>query len=136
MTTDVIQISLTETNFLTRWHCHACGGRTKKDPVLAEGKQDLGPSDDGTGRDYRTIRVCDQCLKAGDGLSIDQRLDLFARWLDAEASLTRALIGKLQVPSYAEWVAACRTHDEALCREHEAFSEAECRQYDDGAVPF
>ncbi len=59
MTDDMIKVSLTETNFLTRWHCHVCGGRTEKDPVLAEGVQDIGPSDDGKGRDYRTVRVCD-----------------------------------------------------------------------------
>ncbi len=54
---------LAETNFLTRWMCHVCGGRTEKDPVLAEGRQDVGPRADGNGRDYRTIRVCDQCLR-------------------------------------------------------------------------
>ena len=41
-----------------------------------------------------------------DRLSIDQRLESFARSLDAEAELTRAMIGRLQVPSYAEWEAA------------------------------
>ena len=104
--TDTIKVSLAPTNFLTRWPCHVCGGRTEKDPVLAEGKQDLGPSNDGTVRDYRTVRVCDQCLKGADGLSIDQRLESFAKSLDAEAELTRAMIGRLQVPSYAEWEAA------------------------------
>ena len=117
MTDNVIKISLTETNFLTRWHCHVCGGRTEKDPVLAEGEQDLGPSDDGKGRDYRTVRVCGQCLKGADGVSLDQHLETFARQLEYEAELTRAMIGKLQVPSYAEWEAACREHDEAYCRE-------------------
>lgn len=115
MTTDVIQISLTETNFLTRWHCHVCGGRTEKDPILAEGSQAVGE------RHYRTVRVCDQCLKAADG-SIDQRLELHARQLEAEAALTRELIGKLVVPTYAEWEAAIRQHDEELSREHESFS--------------
>ncbi len=86
--------------------CHVCGGRTEKDPVLAEGEQDIGPSDDGKGREHRIIRVCDQCLKGADGLSIDQRLESFARFLDAEAKFTRAMIGRLQVPSYAEWEAA------------------------------
>ncbi len=105
MTDDVIKISLTPTNFLTRWHCHVCGGRTEKDEMLAEGEQNL-PSDGLPGRKYRTVRVCDQCLKAADGLSIDQRLERFARWLEAEADLTRAMIGKLEVPSYAEWEAA------------------------------
>ena len=112
MTDDGIKVSLIETNFLTRWHCHVCGGHTEKDPILAEGVQDLGPSDDGTGRWWRTVRVCDQCLRGDEGLSIDKRLEKFARWLDTEAEITRAMIGKLQVPSYIEWEAACRKHDE------------------------
>ncbi len=102
--TDAIKISLTRTNFLTRWHCHACGGWTEKDPVLAEGEQDISLPDDGP--EMRTIRVCDQCLKGAEGLSIDQRLENHARRLEAEAEITRELIGRLQVPSYAEWLAA------------------------------
>ena len=98
--TDTIKISLTRTNYLTRWHCHVCGGRTEKDEMLAEGKQDL------PNNEYRVVRVCGQCLKGADGLSIDQRLENYARFLDVEAEITRALIGNLQVPSYAEWEAA------------------------------
>ena len=118
MTNDMIKVSLTKANFWTRWHCHVCGGRTEKDPVLAEGKQDIGPSNDGKGRDYRTVRVCDQCMKSAEGLSIDRRLENFARVLDAEAELTRAMIGRLQVPPYAEWEDACREYDEALEEEY------------------
>ncbi len=98
--TDTIKISLTTTNFLTRWACHVCGGRTEKDPVLAEGKKDL------PNNEYRVVRVCDQCLKGAEGRSIDQRLELYARGLEAEAKLTRAMIGRLQVPSYEAWVDA------------------------------
>ena len=106
MTNDTIKISLTQNTFPAGCLCHVCGSRGVEDTVIAEGKQDLGPSNDGTVRDYRTVRVCDQCLKGADGLSIDQRLESFARSLDAEAELTRAMIGRLQVPSYAEWEAA------------------------------
>lgn len=115
--TDNIKIELTETNFLTRWPCHVCGGTTEKDSVLAEGEQDM-PSDGLPGRKYRTVRVCHECLRGDGGLSIDQRLENFALRLEAEAALTRAMIGKLQVPSYAEWEAACRVHGEALEREY------------------
>ncbi len=97
---DTIKISLTETNFHTRWACHVCGGRTEKDPVLAEGRQDL------PNNEYRIVRVCDQCLKGAGGLSIDRRLENYARFLEAEAEITRALIGRLEVPTYAEWEAA------------------------------
>ena len=117
MTNDMIKVSLTSNNFLTMWLCHVCGDRAERDAVLAAGERDLGPSDDGKGREFRTVRVCDQCLKGAEGLSIDQRLENFARFLDAEAKLTRAMIGRLQVPSYAEWKAACHEHDEALKEE-------------------
>ena len=112
MTDDIIKVSPTETNFLTRWPRHVCGGRTYKEAVLAEGVQDLGPSADGKGRDYRTVRVCDQCLEGAEG-TIDERLELYASRLDAEAEHTRALIGRLQVPSFAELEAARRAHDAA-----------------------
>jgi hypothetical protein len=100
MADDTIKISLTRTNFLTRWHCHTCGGWTEKDPVLAEGKQDL------PNNEYRIVRVCDQCLKGAEGLSIDQRLENFVRVLEDEVKFTRAMIGRLQVPTHAEWWAA------------------------------
>ena len=103
--TGTIEISLTPANFWTRWPCHVCGGRTEKDPVLAEGEQNL-PSDGLPGRKFRIVRVCDQCLKGADGVSLDQRLETFARQLEYEAEITRAMIGKLDVPSYAEWKAA------------------------------
>lgn len=105
MTDGVIKISLTPTNCLTRWHCHVCGGQTGKDPVLAEGEQDL-PSDGLPGRKGRIVRVCEQCLKGADGVSLDERLETFARQLEYEAEITRAMIGKLEVPSYAEWEVA------------------------------
>jgi len=98
--TDTIKISLTSTNCLTRWRCHVCGGMTEKDPVLAEGRQDL------PNNEYRIVRVCDQCLRGADGLSIDKRLESYARFLDTEAEITRAMIGSLEVPTFAEWKAA------------------------------
>ena len=119
MTNDTIKISLTQACAWTRWPCHVCGGCTEKDPILAEGEQDLGPTEIGVGRKYRTVRVCDRCLKGTGGLSIDQRLENFASLLEAEAELTRALIGRLKVPSHAEWEAACCEFNDALMREHE-----------------
>ena len=106
---DTIKISLTPTNFFTRWHCHVCGGHTEKVSVLAEGEQDISLPDDGP--EMRTIRVCEQCLKGCDGLSIDQHLELYAGHLEAEAAVTREMIGKLDVPSYANWEDACRKAD-------------------------
>ena len=133
--TGTIKISLTTTNFLTRWPCHVCGGTTEKHSVLAEGEQDLLHGEYGAGpNEYRTVRVCGQCLNGADGLSIDQRLENHVRMLEDKAKLTRALIGNLQVPSYAEWEAACREIDDA-CREDEALREVECRPHPD-EIPF
>ena len=112
--TDTIKIKLIEANFHTRWHCHVCGGRTEKVAILAEGKQDISLPDDGP--EMRTVRVCEQCLKGTDGLSIDQRLELTAKGFEGAAHMTRMMIGKLEVPSYAEWEAACRKHDEEYQR--------------------
>jgi hypothetical protein len=89
-----ILVELTETNVLTRWPCHVCGGRTAKVDVLAEVLS--GP--------YKGLRVCERCLKAGD---IDTRLarqaDELEEWVKERVKKLRALIGRLQVPSYAEW---------------------------------
>jgi hypothetical protein len=99
MTDHMIKVSLTQACRWTRWKCHVCGGRTEKDEILAEGKQDL------PNNEYRIVRVCDQCLRGADGLWIDKRLESYARFLDTEAEITRALIGRLEVPTFAEWKA-------------------------------
>jgi hypothetical protein len=84
--TGPIKIELVWTNFYTRWPCRVCGGHTEKVGVLAE-----GPGG---------IRVCEKCLKAGD---IDARLERHAAELEEIASLTRSLVGRLQVPTFEEW---------------------------------
>ena len=102
-TAEPISVDLVETNFFTRWPCTVCGGYTEKVAILAEGTQRL--SDDG---ECRTVRVCETCLEGGDGLGIDDRLDLHARALKGEAALIRSLIGRLKVPTFAEWCKAER----------------------------
>jgi hypothetical protein len=81
-----VQVELVWTNVYTRWPCTVCGGCTEKVGVLAEGP----------GR----IRVCEQCLKDGD---IDGQLERTAASFERDAAATRALIGRLKVPSYEEW---------------------------------
>ncbi len=102
----MIEIKLTKTNFFTRWPCTICGGCTEKVAILAEGTQQL--SDDG---EIRTVRVCETCLEGGDGLGIDARLDLHARGLEGQAAMARSLIGRLKVPTFAEWCKAEREHE-------------------------
>jgi aconitase B len=88
-----IKIDLVEGRGI-RLSCHVCGGCTEKGDVLAEGRDDDGD----------TIRVCETCLKAGD---IDARLEQHAKNLVlgacAYAEEIRALIGRLQVPTYQEY---------------------------------
>ena len=120
MTTNEIEIKLTETNFFTRHHCTICGGCTEKVAILAEGTQRL--SDDG---ESRTVRVCETCLEGGNGLGIDARLDLHARALEGEAELVRSLIGRLKVPTFAEWCRAERDYEVRACMESDGISREE-----------
>jgi hypothetical protein len=97
--TDPIQISLVQTNVLTRWPCDVCGGCTDKVSVLAEGIDERG----------NTVRVCETCLKDGD---IDRRLKEHADRLAWAVANCRSLIGRLKVPTYAEWKAGVKKVDD------------------------
>ena len=56
----------------------------------------------GLGPSLPVIRVCETCLAAGN---IDDRLAEHACELEAEAAALRKLIGRLRVPTYAQWQA-------------------------------
>jgi hypothetical protein len=118
--TNKIEIKLVETNFFTRWSCTVCGGCTEKDPVLAESELEKG---DGV----QCIRVCDLCLKAGD---INDRLRARAANLRQRADYIESLIGRLIVPTYQEWQAACDRADEEFCRRVYGKSAAEVREHE------
>jgi hypothetical protein len=99
MDDNVIEIKLVDTNYLTRWSCTVCGGHTDKVPVLAE--SDGPPSS--------CIRVCEQCLEEGE---IDARLIKHAQRIrEPYATQLRLLVGKLRVPTYEQWKAACEQHE-------------------------
>ena len=119
----MIEIKLTETNFFTRYPCTVCGGCTEKVGILAEGTQRL--SDDG---ESRTVRVCESCLEGRDGLGIDARLDLHARALEGEVALTRSLIGRLKVPTFAQWCKAEREHEVHAIMEIDRLSRDEAEK--------
>jgi hypothetical protein len=116
-TNSKIVISLVEAGCLTRWPCHVCGGYTEKVSVLAEGEHH---------------RVCESCLQAGD---IDARLERFAARLEAQAKDTRGLIGRLQVPTYEAWQAACDRY-EAEAEGMLAAARANPRPESDNEWPF
>jgi hypothetical protein len=103
---DKIEVKLVRTNVFTRWPCTVCGGVTEKDEVLCES-------------DNMAVRVCPQCLKRGD---IDGHLESTAAAFERDATYLRSLIGKLKVPTYAEWeaeIARCEAEHEDWLREHQ-----------------
>ena len=85
-------INLVRTSYHRR-PCTVCGGWTEKNRITAENPRDVSPR----------IRVCETCLEAGD---IDDRLADHAEALETLAIETRALVGLLKVPTFAEWRAA------------------------------
>ena len=87
-TTDKIVFRLVRTNVLTRWRCHICGGVTEKAPILCES----GGADG--------VRICERCLSSRD---FDAQLESHAQSLEAEAAQTRAMIGRIEAPSFAQW---------------------------------
>jgi hypothetical protein len=107
-TNSKIDVKLTRTNLLVRWGCTVCGGHTDKEGVLAEGP-------DG-------ITVCAPCLKAGD---IDARLGRHAAQLAQAAANVQDLIGRLNVPTFAEWRAEM---DRWEAEEEAASAEADRRE--------
>jgi hypothetical protein len=103
-----IVVELTNSKAFIRWPCSVCGGGTERVSALAEVLSG----------EYEGFRVCETCLKAGD---IDMRLARRAAHLEQwikeeveevkeEVKALRALIGRLRVPSYAEW----RAYEERL----------------------
>ena len=91
-TTNPFTINLVETSYHRR-QCSVCGGWTGKNLIVAENPRDASPR----------IRVCETCLEAGD---FDDRLADHAEALEALAIETRALMGLLKVPTFAEWKTA------------------------------
>jgi hypothetical protein len=111
-----IKIPLVETNFLTRWSCTVCDGCTEKVAILAESERTEGEA---------CIRVCERCLEAGD---IDSRLRKnAAEWRD-HAEFVESLVGRLIVPTYEQWKAACERHEDEFCRSMYGKSTYEMRK--------
>jgi hypothetical protein len=89
----MIEVKLVETNVLTRWPCHVCGGCTEKVSILAE-------TDNG-------FRICERCLSDGDlDAKLRARADRIEREAPIEVAELRGLIGRVKAPTYAEWEAA------------------------------
>ena len=112
MSAAVVKAELCRAPALIRHACHLCGGRTEKVPVHCVVQSG----------DFAGFRVCEGCLErhAGPG-SIDAVLTERAREVlqaaNCEAAELLALVGRLQIPSFAAWSAACVRHDRALAAE-------------------
>lgn len=102
-----VKVDLIEGWALIRRYCHVCGGCTWKSPILAEVKS--GP--------HEGFRVCESCLKERD---FDAKLNAHAQELEAEAADLRGLIGRLDVPTYAEYRRAYEKHDRDYLAESRA----------------
>jgi hypothetical protein len=109
MSGGTVKAELCRAPALIRHACHLCGGRTEKVPVHCVVQSG----------DFAGFRVCEGCLErhAGPG-SIDAVLTERAREVlqaaNCEAAELLALVGRLQIPSFSEWGAACDAYDRAL----------------------
>jgi hypothetical protein len=92
--TEVLELKLVQTNFLTRWPCHLCDGCTEKVEILCEAENGF--------------RVCERCLQEGGDLDAKllARAEKFERDAAHNAAELRSYVGRLKVPSYSEWCAA------------------------------
>lgn len=106
MSKNKIKMELVETTVFTRWPCTICGGVTEKVPILCEGPGGM--------------RVCEECLKTGN---LDERLRGNIARHEAHIVQLRDLIGRLVVPSYGDWKAACANYEYAC-----AIYEQQCEQ--------
>jgi hypothetical protein len=91
---DSIPFELVENTVFIRWYCHVCRGCTEKVSVLCEAA-------DGSG-----LRVCESCLECleDDADFIDRQLAESANGFERQAKEIRALIGRLRVPTYQQWL--------------------------------
>lgn len=95
MSNERVKVELVENEFFARGLCHLCGGQTKKRLVLAEL----------TSGELKGFRVCGNCLDESRG-SVDEKLAARAELLEKRASAIRGMIGRLDVPTLAEYQAA------------------------------
>lgn len=92
----MIKAKLVPTHTLIRLLCTVCGSFAERAHIVAEAQV---PCEGGN----NTVRVCDDCLKSGD---IDAILARHADRMESGVRFLRCLIGKLRVPTHAEWEAA------------------------------
>ncbi len=104
-----IVMALVATNVFTRWDCDICGGCTEKVSPLCEG---VAP-------DGRGIRCCETCLEAGQD-QLDARLLRHIagreKYGQRYVEFLKGIVGRVKVPTYAEWEAAYKAENAAAER--------------------
>jgi len=108
-----IVVELSRARSLQRHPCHVCGGCTEKVEVLAEVAS--GP--------HKGLRVCESFLEDGD---IDAILKRQAEELRKQAAAALALVGRLKVPTFAEWEAAAERADVESWMSHRSMALKGC----------
>jgi len=117
MSEDRIEFEFVQTNVYRRRPCTLCGGATDKVDILTEARWPCGNIlTEALGG---VLRVCESCLKAGN---IDERLELRAQKLEAQAVGMRYLIGQLKMPSFEDWLAMSERANIAWCAQDETGS--------------
>jgi hypothetical protein len=102
-----------------KWTCSLCGGRQSDGPwvVVEAAVEDL------------SVLVCGDCIEwSGEHpRCIDDGLEEAAAKADRHAELFRSLVGRLRVPTYAQWRAADGAAERAWKDAHERKQAAEER---------
>ncbi len=88
-----IKVEIFGTNYRAEFPCNVCGGKYTKESLVAVVLSDP----------CKGFRVCPKCLKSRD---FDEKLSEQAERLEAQAMALRALVGMLDVPTFAEWKTA------------------------------
>jgi hypothetical protein len=107
----MIIMRLTRTNVFTRWPCHICGGETEKVATLCE-----GVDADGT-----RLRCCEVCIRGGQS-HLDERIRNNIASLEQHVEFLRTIVGRISIPTYAEWEVAEEAFDDE-CRSENGEAE-------------
>jgi hypothetical protein len=100
-----IKVELVESSSLAEWPCHVCGRMRDKAPILAEVRKG----------EFKGFRVCGTCIKKRN---FDQKLLEHAGRLEKFGQKLRALIGRLDVPTFKEYRAKVREYNKEWRKEH------------------
>jgi hypothetical protein len=109
-TQNAVQVTLRDSPFLRRWHCHLCGSTTEKVAMLCEVSEG----------DFKGFRVCERCIEKhdGDSTSVDaalrNRAAEIVRETAEEVQVLLDLVGRLEVVDFKTWQTACDAHDQSM----------------------